>query len=66
MEYQMTQLIANKRLDYAGKSLAAGERFEATAGDARTLTVTGLATLAEPEAQPARRRYKRRDMQAEA
>jgi hypothetical protein len=64
----MKQLIAKNRLDYAGKTRLAGERFEATAGDARILTVTGLATLAEPEAQApaARRRYKRRDMQAEA
>jgi hypothetical protein len=66
----MTPLIAKKRLTYAGKRYSIGDPFSASAGDARILTVTGLASFAEPEAPPTvtkpRRQYRRRDMRAEA
>lgn len=67
----MKHLVAKKQLDYSGNRYSAGARFDATSADARILTVTGLATLADIESpataeSPSRRRYKRRDMQAEA
>ena len=63
----MKQLIAKKRLSYAGKSIASGAQFAATDGDARILTVIGFAVEQEvlPDV-PKRRSYKRRDMRAEA
>jgi hypothetical protein len=69
----MLNLIAKKRLTYAGKPYAVGDPFSASAADARILTVTGLASLAEAEAPPAlvaeartKRQYRRRDMRADA
>jgi hypothetical protein len=64
----MIELIAAKRLSYAGKVYSAGAVFSASAADARILTLTGFASLAEPEATVTkpRRQYRRRDMRAEA
>ena len=66
----MPKMIARKSFRYAGRSLAAGEEFSATDGDARVLSATGHAQVesvveptAEIEATP-RRRYRRCDMQA--
>lgn len=65
----MPKMIAKRPFRYAGRSLAAGEAFSATAIDSRVLAATGRAQIevsASPEIQPPpRRRYKRRDMRAE-
>lgn len=61
----MQELIAKKRLDYAGKRYAIGAHFAATAEDARILTLVGLAAPVNAE-PPERRRYRRRDMRAQA
>lgn len=69
----MTNLIAKKRLTYAGKPYAVGAQFLASAEDARILTFAGVASLAEPEAPATpvaearvKRQYRRRDMRADA
>jgi hypothetical protein len=64
----MIELIAKKRLPYAGKVYPAGAAFSASAKDARILTLAGIASPAEPEATVTRprRQYRRRDMRAEA
>ena len=64
----MIELIAKRRLPYAGKVYEAGAAFSAGAADARILALAGLASLAESEASVTkpRRQYRRRDMRAEA
>lgn len=56
------QITAIKPLVYAGRRIAAGQPFEASDRDARTLVAIGKARLCD---EPPRRRYRRRDMQAE-
>jgi hypothetical protein len=69
----MVKLIATSKLrHYAGRSLTAGQEFDADDKDVHVLTVTGSAL--EPETKSinteqaeteSRRRYRRRDMTAE-
>jgi hypothetical protein len=67
------KLIAKKSLRYAGRSLVAGDDFEASAKYARLLKAIGKAGDAPPvepapeaPAEPKPRKgYKRRDMTAE-
>lgn len=62
----MPQMIAKTQFRYAGRSIAAGEEFSATTADARVLLAIGQATRAAETVVTQRRRYKRRDMRAEA
>jgi hypothetical protein len=69
----MPQLIAMKSFRYARHQINAGESFDAAVADVRVLLVTGYAKhapekvtdIAETAAEPLRR-YKRRDMRAQA
>lgn len=56
------QVTALKPMVYAGRRIAVGDSFEASDRDARTLVAIGKARLAD---ESPRRRYRRRDMQAE-
>jgi hypothetical protein len=56
------QLTAKKSFPYAKRQLRVGDTFEAPPSDARILVLVGRASYAE---EP-RRRYKRRDIQAQA
>jgi len=62
------KLIAMKKLYYprgpGGRDYQAGEEFEASERDAKALTLVRAARAAEPKAD-AKRRYVRRDVQAE-
>lgn len=64
----MPRLIANEVFPYAGRSLKAGEEFEAlTDEDARILTGVGRARRKsddDADSMPKTRRYNRRDMRA--
>lgn len=71
----MTQLIAEKAVFYAGRTRRKGEVFKATPAHAALLLKTRQVRAYETEeASPAegavpersRRRYRRRDLQAEA
>jgi hypothetical protein len=58
------QMIATRKFTYAGRMLKVDETFTASERDAELLEGFGKARPAE--AQPkSKRRYKRRDMQAE-
>lgn len=69
----MVALIATVAFPYAGRSLAAGDRFDASERDARTLTLLGrakvaprlsrkdLTTESETGVRP-KRQYRRRDL----
>ena len=66
------RLIAQKRMRYGTRALAAGDAFDATDKHARLLLLARAAAEVLPElkdeedAEPGKkRRYKRRDMQAE-
>jgi len=73
----MVTLIAKIALVYAGRSLAVGDRFDASESDARTLVYIGRAAEAprkpvrkdlEADGEltaPGRRTYRRRDLTAE-
>lgn len=60
----MQWLIADKPTDYAGKRYRAGQRFQVANRDAGILTTLGNAHI-EPAPEKPKRKYKRRDMQAE-
>jgi len=66
----MTKLIAEKPIYYAGRTRRRGEVFDATEAHAAILLLTRNVKawepeeVAEPLAKP-RRKYKRRDIQAE-
>jgi len=71
----MIPLVANVPLSYAGRDFQAGDVFEATPAEAAALTYRQRARFAdkdaeltpEPEQAPVRRRrYRRRDLQAES
>ncbi len=64
--FSMPQMIAKKCFRYDGRSLHRGEEFSASASDARTLSVTGLAGLTSTDIPAKKRSYRRRDMQAQA
>lgn len=58
------KLKALKEFKYAGRLLRPGDEFTATERDAKILLLIGKVDHV-PEEQPARRPYKRRDLQAE-
>lgn len=72
-------MIATKALTYAGRNLKAGDPFDATEKDAMILTGLGSARKAktsietrevkaaddEEQSERGKRKYRRRDMQAE-
>ena len=63
------RLIATARQNYGGRLVRVRQPFEVnTEAEARELITLGVAQRApvdDPEAQPSRRTYRRRDMQAE-
>lgn len=63
------RLKSLKRTYYAGRSLVPGDEFDAVDKDARLLMLARAASEVLPElqdeAKPEKRRYKRRDLEAE-
>lgn len=57
----MVSLIATKDYPYGTRKLKAGDVFEASERDAELLTKVGMAKAADTP----RRRYRRKDLQAE-